>query len=87
MRTFYSTYVSHALRFYAKYPENPVFRSEADRLNHSACHQVLDDHPSREFVLAFYRGECEKFSHKLTSHDWKIIADVERRVASVRGLI
>lgn len=83
MRTFYSTYVSHALRFYAKYPENPVFRSEADRLNHNACHQVLGDHPSREFILTFYRGGCEK----LTAHDWKIIADVERRVASVRGLI
>lgn len=82
MRTFYSEYVSHALRFYVKHPD-PVFRSDADRLNHEACKAVIDDHPDKEFLVSFYRGEAKN----LNSHLWKIIADVERRVAVLRGLL
>ena len=44
IKKFYSDYVRHAMRFYARHLENPEFRCEADRKNWNACAAVLDKH-------------------------------------------
>lgn len=40
MRTFYSEYVQHCMRFYARHA-NPKFRSDADKKNWFACDSAL----------------------------------------------
>ena len=40
MRTFYSEYVQHCMRFYARHT-NPKFRSDADKKNWFACDSAL----------------------------------------------
>lgn len=58
MRTFYSEYVQHCMRFYARHT-NPKFRSDADKKNWFACDSALKGFTDKEqeMLLTIYREE------------------------------
>lgn len=97
MKTFYSEYVQHCMRFYARYPR-PVYRSDADKLNWNACNDAIKGYTDAEkdLILAIYRGgdtipdNIYKVSverHIKQDGLWKLINSVERKVAKRRGLL
>ena len=56
MRTYYSDYIQHCMRFYARHP-NPKFRSDADKQNWYACEHALKGFTDadRDILLFIYR--------------------------------
>lgn len=103
MKPYYSEFVRHCLRYYIKtldegHGGHPIFRSDADRENWSACHQVLKDYSEKDMeVLAYlYRaGDTipdkiyELAKSKGVNQDtiWHLVNTVERKVAKRRGLM
>ena len=55
MRAFYSDYVNHCLRIYARHP-SPKFHSDADKQNWKACESALDSFTDKEkeLLIAVY---------------------------------
>jgi len=97
MRAFYSEYVTHCLRFYARY-SRPIFHSEADKKNWNACDSALKSFTDsdRDILLAVYReGDTipdNVYQLSVTmniSQDiiWKLINELERKIAKRRNLI
>lgn len=98
MGSYYSPYVNHCIRFYAKYPDSIRFNSEADKLNHKAVKLSLKGFSDNEVnaILSVYssHGNIESNVYNVAKNlgikqksFWKIICDFERKVASKRGLI
>lgn len=96
-RAFYSQYVNHCLRFYARH-SNPKFHSESDKHNWAACDNALKDFSDsdREMLLTIYReGDTiqdniyQMAKSKGISQDtiWKLVNELERKVAKRRGLL
>jgi hypothetical protein len=52
-RTFYSEYVNHCLRFYARH-ERPKFHSEADKHNWAACDSALKSFSDNDRAMLLY---------------------------------
>lgn len=98
-RTFYTDYVRHALRFYARNNINrPTFKSDADKNNWLSCESVLKRCPveTKEMLITVYSGydtladEVYNVSKKLQINQniiWDAMKDVERKIAHRRGLI
>ena len=95
-RTFYSEYVNHCLRFYARH--EPSFYSDADKKNWLACESALKDFSDndREMLLTIYRGgdtipnnvyQLAKSKGIKQDSIWKLIGELERKVAKRRGLL
>lgn len=103
MKPYYSEYVAHCLRYYIKTQDDghgghPIFKSEADKANWSACYSVLKNYSEddMEMIAHIYRpGDtiADKIytlaKAKGIPQDtiWNLINNVERRVAKRRGLI
>lgn len=103
MKPYYSEFVRHCLRYYIKTLEegkggHPVFNSEAERENWSACYQVLNNFSEKDMdiVVYLYRpGDTiadkiyELSKSKGVSQDtiWSLVNRVERGIAKQRGLI
>lgn len=97
-RNFYSAYIEHCMRFYARYSHVNCFRSDADRKNWFACEDALKEfsETDRERLICIYR-EGDTISdnvYQLAKKEninqdsvWKLIGDLERKVAQKRGLI
>lgn len=96
-RTFYSEYVNHCLRFYARH-EKPSFHSDADKKNWLACESALKGFSDndREMLLTIYRGgdtipdnvyQLAKSKGIKQDSIWKLIGELERKVAKRRGLL
>lgn len=97
MRTYYSDYVQHCMKFYARHA-NPVFRSSADKLNWYACDNALNGFTNveRELLLSIYR-ECDTLPDNVykvsVANDikqdklWALIKKLEQRIAKRRNLI
>lgn len=96
-RCFYSDYVNHCLRFYARHPK-PEFKSEADKLNWSACETAIKSFApgDREMLLTIYREgdtipdnvyQMSKSRGIKQDGIWKLIGELERKVAKRRGLL
>lgn len=96
-KSHYSNYCEHCLRFYSRY-KNPVFTSESDKLSWHACKNALDKFNSldQELLLAVYReGDTIADSIYRISKDtgikqgyiWSKIKDLEKYIATERGLI
>lgn len=96
MKAFYSDYVRHCMRFYARHP-HPKYRGDVDKENWIACDNALKGFSAedRELILSIYRdGEtipdnirCLCAKHNLQPDAvWKLLDDVERKVAKRRGL-
>lgn len=103
MKPHYSEFVRHCLRYYIKTLDegkggHPIFRSDAERENWSACYKVLKDCSENEMdtISRIYRP-CDTIADniymlskaKRISQDtlWSLISRVERSVAKERGLI
>lgn len=97
MRAFYSDYVNHCLRFYARH-SRPIFHSEADKKNWNACDSALKSFTDsdRDMLLSIYtEGDTipdnvyQMAKSKGVKQDtiWKLIDELERKVAKRRGLI
>lgn len=98
MRTFYSEYVTHCLRFYSRYPKPNHFRTEADKKNWQASDNALKgfSDSDREMLIAIYRegdtipDNVYQMAKKLNvkqDNIWKLITELERKVAKRRGLL
>lgn len=97
MRTFYSDYIQHCLRFYVRHPR-PSFKSSADKANWLACDDTLKrlSEDERELISLVYRErdsitDCvyeASVKHNISQDKvWNLISDVERKIAKRRGLI
>lgn len=103
MRTFYSDYVTHALKYYAKYrtnarQEKPFFKSEADKKNWDACQFAFQSFGSKEvdMLLSVFSGgdtipnnvyHIAKDFNISQDKLWDLITKLTRKVAKRRGLI
>lgn len=97
MRTFYSEYVQHCMRFYARHPQ-PKFHSDADKQNWNACKNAMEGFTDseRDILMTVYReGDtipdnvykiCVDRNLKQNTV-WKLINELEHRVAKRRNLI
>lgn len=96
MRTFYSEYVQHCMRFYSRH-RNPVFRGNADKLDWYSCDNALKNFTDKErdLLLAVYRegdtvpDNVYNLSVALNINQdtiWKLVNELERKVAENRGL-
>lgn len=96
-KTFYSEYVSHCIRFYARH-DAPTFRSKVDEENWRACDSAFRSFPEkdREMLIGIYRDrntipdnvyQAAKITGKDQNMIWKLISDLERKVAKRRGLL
>lgn len=97
MRTFYSEYVQHCMRFYSRH-SNPKFRSDADKQNWHACDSALKGFTGKErdMLLTVYRegdaipDNIYNLSVALNIKQdiiWKLVNELERKVAKRRGLV
>ena len=97
MITFYSEYVRHCMRFYTRHP-HPKFLSDADKQNWNACDSVLKGFSPSEvdILMTVYReGDTIPDSIYKVSVDrnikqdniWKLVNELERKVAERRNLI
>lgn len=98
MRSFYSDYVNHCLRFYSRHPKPNHFRSEADRKNWQSCDTALKgfSDTDREMLITIYRegdtipDNVYQMAKKLNIKQdsiWKLVNELERKVAKRRGLL
>lgn len=103
MRTHYSEFVRHILRNYVNSLEEgrggqPIFKTNAERENWSACHYVLNDYPQDviDILIEIYRpGDTipdKIYQLALARREsqgkyWSLISKVEQKVAQKRGLI
>lgn len=96
--SYYTTYVRHCLRFYARYEHLETFNSEADKQNWKACNKAVKkfNDNDRELLLTLYQSKGD-FSEIVSDTSrledmnieelWRMIRKLERAVATLRGLI
>lgn len=97
MRTYYSDYVQHCMRFYARHP-NPKFNSDAEKQNWNACDSALKrfDNSERDILLTVYR-EGDTLADNIYNYSvehginqdkvWKLLNKLEKMIAKRRGLL
>lgn len=96
-KTFYSEYINHCLRFFARHP-HPNFRNDADKENWKACEKALKSfsNTDREMLIQIYAGGdtisdniYTMAKEKGINQDalWKLVKELERKVAKRRGLL
>lgn len=94
----YSDYVRHALRFYSRNLNNPIFKCIVAQQNWKACNTVLNEHFAncKEILIAVYQPfdtmgdnvyEAAKRFDIPQDNIWAMMDDLEKRVAQERGLI
>lgn len=96
-RTFYTDFVNHCLKFYARYPY-PTFKNDVDKKNWKACHNVLRNLPDQERNIILYifssgdttadmMYEISNKEHINQDYLYKMLANVQYKIAKKRGLI
>lgn len=101
MKPYYSDFIRHCLRFYIKtwdggtYPE---FRSETDKANWTACHEVLKKYSEADMnLIVNLYGPGDTLADKIYAlseankipqdHYWNMLRAVERNIAKARGIL
>ena len=99
MRTYYTDYVRHALRFYSRNcATRPSFRNEVDKQNWLSCDSVLSklNEDTAKMLIEIYAGHdtladevygASKRWDMEQGRIWDYMKDVEQRIARRRGLI
>lgn len=98
IKQYYSDYVRHALRFYSRNLENPVFRCIATEKNWIACDTVLDKYfpKYKEVLISVYQSfdtmgdnvyETAKKYNLPQDCIWTMMGNLEKLIAQERGLI
>ena len=95
---FYTEYVRHCARYYARNTQKPRFNTEVDKNNWYACHRAIEGYSDRDrdiLLLVFSMHdtladnvyEVAK-TYKIDQNIiWDILKEFERSVARKRGLI
>ena len=97
MRPYYSDYIRHCMRFYARHPQ-PKFCNDIDKQNWNACDRALKEFTEEEQVvlMTVYRegdtipDNIYKIATELNMNQdfiWRIVNDLERKIAKRRALI
>lgn len=103
MKPYYSEYVRHCLRYYIKTQDegcggHPIFKTDSDKANWSACYHVLKDYSQSNLDIIFeiYRpGDTIADKIYLLAKNmrinqdkiWTLINNTERKIAKKRGLL
>ena len=103
MRTYYTEFTRHCLRYYIKTLDEgkggcPRFRSDAERENWQACHLVLKDYPTDKLeTIAYLYRPGDTIADKIYAlarekgvHQgtlWNLVGTVEQAIARKRGLV
>ena len=96
-RPFYTEYVRHCMRFYAR-NRNPRFNTEVDKNNWYACNQAIEGYTERDRdillrvyclrdTLADNVYEVAKAENLDQNIIWDMLKEFERAIATKRGLI
>ncbi len=98
MKPYYSDYVQHCMRFYARHPR-PKFRNDVDRANWYACDRALKgfSYIERDILLAVYR-EADTIPDNIYNLSlakssikqdiiWELVNELERKIAKKRCLV
>ena len=97
-KAYYSDYVNHCLRFYARHNQ-PKFDDEIDELNWLACERVLNDYTDEDknIVIEIFSDNNPRLADTITtvssglnikpSRLWTLVGDVTRKIAVERNLI
>lgn len=97
-KPYYSDYVRHCMRFYARNTEKPHFNTEVDEDNWFACHKAIGRCSDRDktILLRVYGMydtipdnvyEVSNLLHIDQNLIWDLMKDFERVVARKRGLL
>lgn len=98
-RPFYSEYVRHCMRYYARNTNKPrFFNTEVDGNNWYACHRAIERYSKRDKdILISVYGEYDTIADNVykvatlycidQSVIWDMMKEFERSVAKKRGLI
>lgn len=97
-RSYYSEFVQHCMRFYARHPKPNYFQKESDKKNWLSCRNALKDfsYHEKDLLLQVYREgdtipdnvyQVAKRNNIKQDSLWKLIGDLEHKVAKRRGLI
>ena len=97
-RPFYSEYVRHCMRFYARNTIKPRFNTEVDKNNWYACHRAIECYSERDRdILVYVYGMYDTLADNVyeiakqfnidQNIIWDMIKDFERSIAKKRGLI
>jgi hypothetical protein len=97
-RLFYTDYVRHCLRFYARNVNKPRFNTEVDENNWYACHKAIEPYSDRDkdIFLRVYglRDTLEDNVYETSkiylidqNIIWKLMRELERNIAKKRGLL
>jgi hypothetical protein len=98
VKKYYSEYVRHALRFYARNLEKPVFKNIVSQQNWLVCNSVFLRHfpEYKEVLISVYQPfdtmadnvyQASKKYNIPQDNIWVMMADLERIIAQERGLI
>ena len=97
-KPFYTDYVRHCLRFYARNTTKPRFNTEVDKNNWYACHKAIEKYSDRDIdiirriygmrdTLADNVYEASQI-YLIDQNDiWDMLKELEHTVAKKRGLI
>ena len=97
-KPYYTEYVRHCLRFYARNPVKARFNSLVDKANWYACHRAIEHYSDRDkdILIRVYSGydtladnvyEAAKFYNIDQNIIWDLIKEFEHKVAKKRELI
>lgn len=97
-RPFYSEYVRHCMRFYARNINKPRFNTEVDKNNWYACHRAIEHYSDRDKdILVRVYGLYDTLPDNVyevakqycidQNIIWDMIKEFEHSVAKKRGLI
>ena len=97
MRKYYTEYVRHCLRFFARHPQ-PRFKTNADEANWKACERAVNKLTpvEQEIIAEIYKAgdtipdniyqvsKARRLDHEYL---WNLINTLEQSVAKRRGLL
>lgn len=97
-RPFYSEYVRHCMRFYARNTNKPHFNTEVDKNNWYSCHRAIEHYSDEnKNILLLVYGMRDTLSDNVYEVSktycidqniiWDMLKDFEHSVAKKRGLI
>lgn len=97
-RPFYSEYVRHCMRYYARNTNKPRFNTDVDKNNWYACHRAIEGYSDRDKdilirvyslfdTLADNVYEVAKAYNIDQNIIWDMLKIFERSVARKRGLL
>ena len=97
-RHFYSEYVRHCMRYYARNTNKPRFNTEVDKSNWYACHRAIEQYSERDGdMLRRIYGSRDTLADNVYEASqiylidqniiWDMLKDFERKIAKYRGLI